>query len=126
MAKYHFRHFWLSGFMVWVFWGIGDEEKEEEEISKEKKSTNFLPLKSTPSKNVSVNKDCIVTYSSVPVCARKHISYGKRQAFYGGKAQQIVHVIVHHDVTQRLELQLPTGGKKEVRDKLSSLQLLLS
>lgn len=101
-------------------------KKKRKKFQKKKKSTNFLPLKPTPSKNVSVNKDCIVPYSSVPVCALKRISYGKRQAFYGEKAQQIVHVIVRHDVTQRLEFQLPTGGKNEVRDKLSSLQLLLS
>lgn len=109
-----------SGF----FGGLGMRKKKRKKFQKKKKFTHFLPLKPTPSKNVSVNKDCIVPYSSMPACALKHISYGKRQAFYRGKAKQTVHVIASHDMTQRLELQLPTGGKNQVRDKLSSLQLL--
>lgn len=129
MAKDQFEDFYLSGFLVWSFfgravWGWGRRRGRNFKRNKKNLSHISFLLSSLPPQNISVNKECIVPFSSMPKFTHGNIFSMKRLKFSkGGKAINTLHVIVGCTVRQRLELRLLTGW--EVRDKLSSLQLLL-
>lgn len=101
-------------------------KKKRKKFQKKQKNLSQISflLGSLPPQNIRVNKECIVPFSSMPKFIHGNIFSLKIFKFSkGGKAISTAHVTVGCTVRQRLELQLLTGW--EVRDKLSSLQLLL-